>query len=67
MSHKIKLRELKAGDEEKSLFENSVRKSTWYDKKWSFNILAQWQNARLNKQAANKEAGFHRLIWGLLH
>lgn len=28
MSHKRNLRELKAGDEEKSLFENSVRKST---------------------------------------
>ena len=29
-----------------------------YVTKWSFNIFAQWQNARLNKQAANEEAGF---------
>ena len=26
--------------------------------KWSFNIFAQWQTARLNKQAANEEARF---------
>ena len=32
-------------------------KSTRYVKNWSF-IFAQWQNARLNKQAANEEAGF---------
>ena len=32
-------------------------KSTRYVKNWSF-IFAQWQNAMLNKQAANEEAGF---------
>ena len=29
-----------------------------YITNWSFNIFALWQNARLNKQAANEEAGF---------
>ena len=47
-----------AADEEKALLEKSVPKSTRYVTKWSFNIFAQWQNARLNKYAANEEAGF---------
>ena len=59
MPPKRKFRELKTADEEKALLETSVPKSTRYVTKWSFNIfLAQWQNARLNKQAANEEAGF---------
>ena len=53
-----KFRELKTADEEKALLEKSVPKSTRYATKWSLNIFAQWQNARLNKQAANEEAGF---------
>ena len=57
MSPKRKFRELKTADEEKALLGKSVPKSTRYVKKWSFNIVAQWQNARLNKQAANEEAG----------
>ena len=57
-SPKRKFRELKTANEEKALLENSVPKSTRYVTKWSFNIFAQWQNARLNKQAANEEAGF---------
>ena len=47
-----------AADEQKALLEKSVPKSTRYVTKWSFNIFAQWQNARLNKHAANEEAGF---------
>ena len=58
MPPKRKFRELKTADEEKALLEISVPKSTRYVTKWSFNIFAQWQNARLNKQAANKEEGF---------
>ena len=58
MPPKRKFRELKTADEEKALLEKSVPKSTRYVKKWSFNIFAQWQNARLNKQAVNEEAGF---------
>ena len=54
MPPKRKFRELKTADEEKALLEKSVPKSTRYVTKWSFNIFAQWQNARLNKQ----EAGF---------
>ena len=59
MPPKKKFRELKTADEEKALLEKSVPKSTGYERKWSFNIFAQWQNARLNKQAANEEAGFN--------
>ena len=59
MPPKRKFRELKTADEEKALLEKSVPKSTRYRvTKWSFNIFVQWQNARLNKQAANEEAGF---------
>ena len=58
MPPKRKFRELKTADGEKALLEKSVPKSTRYVTKWSFNIFAQWQNARLNKQAANGEAGF---------
>ena len=59
MPPKRKFRELKTDDEEKTLLEKTVPKSTRYVTKWSaFNIFAQWQNARLNKQAANEEAGF---------
>ena len=52
-----KFRELKTADEEKALLKKSSPKSTRYGTNWSFNIFAQWQNARLNKQAANEEAG----------
>ena len=38
--------------------EKSVPKSTRHVTKWPFNSFAQLQNARLNKQAANEEAGF---------
>ena len=59
MPPKRKFRELKTADEEKALLEKSIPKSTRYRvTKWSFNMFAQWQNARLNKQAANEEAGF---------
>ena len=58
MPPKRKFREMKTADEEKALLEKSVPKSTRYVTKWSFNIFAQWQNARLNKHAANEEAGF---------
>ena len=58
MPPKRKFRELKTADEEKTLLEKSVPKSTGYVPKWSFNIFAQWQNARLNKHEANEEAGF---------
>ena len=58
MPSKRKFRELKTTDEEKALLEKSVPKSTRYVTKWTFNIFAQWQNARLNKEAANEEAGF---------
>ena len=58
MPPKRKFRELKTADEEKALLEKSVPKSTRYVTKWSFNIFAQWQNARLNKPPANEEAGF---------
>ena len=57
MLRKRKFRELKTADEEKALLKKSVPKSTRDVSKWSFNIFAQWQNARLNKQAANEEAG----------
>ena len=46
-----KFRELKTADEEKALLKKSSPKSTRYGTNWSFNIFAQWQNARLNKQA----------------
>ena len=59
MPPKRKFRKLKTADEEKALLEKSVPKSTRYVTKWSLNIFAQWQNARLNKQAANEEAGFN--------
>ena len=55
---KRKLRKLKTADEEKALLEKSFPKSTRYVTNWSFNFFAQLQNARLNKQAANEEAGF---------
>ena len=58
MPPKRKFREWKTADEEKALLEKSVPKSTRYVTKWSFNIFAQWQNTRLNKQAANEEVGF---------
>ena len=58
MPPKRKFRELKTADEEKALLGKSVPKSIRYVTKWSFNIFAQWQNVRLNKQAANEEAGF---------
>ena len=57
MLRKRKFRELKTADEEKALLKKSVPKSTRDVSKWSFNIFARWQNARLNKQAANEEAG----------
>ena len=60
MPPKRNFRELKTADEEKAQLEKSVPKSTRYVTKWSFNIFAQWQNARLNKQAANEEAGLIR-------
>ena len=60
MPPKRKFRELKTADEEKALLEKSVPKSTRYVTKWSFNIFAQWQNARLNKHAANEEAAWVR-------
>ena len=58
MLRKRKFRELKTAHEGKALLEKSAPKSTWYDTKWSFNSFAQWQDARLNKQPANEEAGF---------
>ena len=58
MPPKRKFRELKTADEEKELLEKSVPNSTRYVTKWSFNIFAQWQNARLNKQALKEEAEF---------
>ena len=59
MPPKGKFTESKTGDEEEEFLENSVPKSTRYVTKWSFNIFAPWQNARPNKEAVNKEAGFH--------
>ena len=58
MPPKRKFRELKTADEEKALLEKYFPKSTRYVTKRSFNIFAQWQNARLNKQAVKEEAGF---------
>ena len=43
----------------KNSWKKSVPKSTRYVTKWTFNIFAQWQNARSNKEAVNEEAGFH--------
>ena len=59
MLRERKFRELKTANEEKALLKKSFPKSTRYGTNWSFNIFAQWQNARLNKQAANEEAGFN--------
>ena len=55
---KKKFRELKTADEEKALSEKSFSKSTDMSQ-IGLSIVAQWQDARLNKQAANEEAGFH--------
>ena len=60
MPPKRKFRELKTAEEEKALLVKSVPKSTRYVTKWSFNIFAQWQNARLKKQAADN---MQRLTW----
>ena len=58
MRPKRKFRELKTADEEKALLEKSIPKSTRYVTKWSFNIFAHWENARLNKKAANEKQGW---------
>ena len=57
MMRKRKFRESKTADEEKAPLEKSAPESTRYVTRWSLNIFAQWQTARLNKQAANEEAG----------
>ena len=59
MPPKGKFRESKTGDEENEFLEKSVPKTTRYVTKWSFNIFAQWQNARPNKEAVNEKVGFH--------
>ena len=43
----------------KNYWKKSVPKSTRYVTKWSFNIFAQWQNARPNKEAVNEELWLH--------
>ena len=58
MLRKRKFREMKTADEEKALLEKSFSKSTDMSQ-IGLSIVAQWQNARLNKQAANEEARFH--------
>ena len=58
MSLKRKFRESKTGDEEKEfLGKKSVPESTRYVTKWSFNMFAQWQNAKA--KAVNEEVGLH--------
>ena len=43
----------------KNSWKKSVPKSTRYVTKWSFNVFAQWQNARPNKEALNEEVELH--------
>ena len=58
MLPKRKFRESKTGDEEKEFWEKSIPKSSRYVTKRSFNIFAQWQNARPNKETLNEEVFF---------
>ena len=59
MPPKRKFSKSKTGDEEKEFLEKYVPNSIRYVTKWSFNIFAQWQNERPNKEAVNEEIVFH--------
>ena len=58
MPPKRKFRELKTTDEEKALLENPSQNQHDMSQTGLLIYFAQWQNARLNQQAANEEAGF---------
>ena len=54
MLRKRRFRELKTTNEKRKCMVGKIRSKI---NTICFNIFAQWQNARLTKQAANKEAG----------